>query len=102
MAIRVTARLMASRIRGLGSLFTASVKGAGFLSLPASPISFAWRPADSFRLLPKRISGVPDAFFDLCRGPLHDNLGLGVLLEVPDVRRHAAPDLEHLPFYALG
>jgi hypothetical protein len=25
-----------------------------------------------------------------------------VFFEVPDVRRHTAPDLEHLPFYALG
>jgi hypothetical protein len=54
-AIRVTARLMASSISGLGSLFTASVSGAGFLSLPASPTIFAWRLADSFKLLPKRI-----------------------------------------------
>ena len=54
-AIRVTARLMASTIRGLGSRLTASVKGAGLLFLPAYPIIFAWRPADFFRLLPKRV-----------------------------------------------
>ena len=40
---------MASRISGLGSLFTASVSGAGSLFLPASPSIFAWRLADSLR-----------------------------------------------------
>src|SRR5215216_2607577 len=28
-------------------------------------------------------------------------LGVHVLAKVPNVRSHAAPDLEHLPFYAL-
>src|SRR5215210_5671463 len=45
--------------------------------------------------------GVPQAFFDPRRDPLRDDRRLGVLLEVANVRGHAAPDLEHLPFYAL-
>src|SRR5215208_4763491 len=49
----------------------------------------------------KADQGTPYASFDLRRDPLGDDRGLGVLLEIPNVRRHAAPDLEHLPFYAL-
>src|SRR5215208_412285 len=51
--------------------------------------------------LAKADQGTPYASFDLRRDPLGDDRGLGVLLEIPNVRRHAAPDLEHLPFYAL-
>src|SRR5829696_7377386 len=45
--------------------------------------------------------GVPGAVPDPGGSPFRYDLGLHVLLEVPHVRAHAAPDLEHLPLYAL-
>src|SRR5215218_11346789 len=42
----------------------------------------------------------PDALLDPGADLPADDLGVHVLAKIPHVRGHAAPDLEHLPFYA--
>src|ERR687883_345107 len=73
-------------------LYSSSPRLAEHLRLAAGRVLQALAETDQ---------GLPGAVPDPVGGPLRYYLGLHVLLEVPHVRAHAAPDLEHLPFYAL-
>src|SRR4028118_1845536 len=109
-------RTTTSRAMGFGSLFTESVKAEGARVRPASRAESlrGARRARRARLPPRLAGGValplggvdqptdrpgdgvPDPVLYPGGQLLRDRLGLDVLLEVLDVRGHAAPEFEHL------
>ena len=81
--------LLPSSVRDLANQGERALGGVGEVPLFSCEVCFA--------MLRSLAETLPNSLLGL----LGHNLGLKVLAQVFHVRRHAAPDLEHLPLYTL-
>ena len=81
--------LLPSSVRDLANQGERALGGVGEVPLFSCEVCFA--------MLRSLAETLPNSLLGL----LGHNLGLKVLAQVFHIRRHAAPDLEHLPLYTL-